>query len=124
MSGIKLMPFPLLEFCSRDATTVRIPYPYGGVCEELIVASAYLPYDSDESPPTKELRDINEHCQSRKKQLTVGCDANAHHILWGSTGTNPRGDSLMGYLVSSKLNILIRGNEPTFVFAIGRRLLS
>jgi hypothetical protein len=31
---------PLLEFCSRDPTTVRITYTYGGVCEELIVASA------------------------------------------------------------------------------------
>jgi hypothetical protein len=58
--------FPLLEFSSRDATTVRITYTYGGVCEELIVASAYLPYDSDEPPPTKEVRDIIEHCQSRK----------------------------------------------------------
>jgi hypothetical protein len=34
---------PLLEFCSRDATMVRITYSYGGGCEELIVASAYLP---------------------------------------------------------------------------------
>jgi hypothetical protein len=83
---------PLLEFCSRDATTVRITYTYGGVCEELIVALAYLPYDSDEPPPAKEVRDIFEHCQSRKKQLIVRCDANAPHILWGSTGTNPRGD--------------------------------
>jgi hypothetical protein len=82
-----------LEFCSRDATTVRITYTYGGVCEELIVASAYLPYDSDEPPPTKEVRDIVEHCQSRKKQLIIGCDANTHHILWGSTGTNPREES-------------------------------
>jgi hypothetical protein len=44
---------PLLEFCSRDATTVRIIYTFGGVCKELIVVSAYLPYDSDEPPPTK-----------------------------------------------------------------------
>jgi hypothetical protein len=34
---------PLLEFCSRNATTTRITYTYGGGCEELIVASAYLP---------------------------------------------------------------------------------
>jgi hypothetical protein len=94
---------PLLEFCSRDATTVRITYAYGKVCEELIVASAYLPCDSDEPPPTKEMRDIIEHCQSRKKQIVVGCDANAHHILWGSTGTNPTGESLMEFLVSSNL---------------------
>jgi hypothetical protein len=104
-----------LEFCSRDATTVRITYTYGGVCEELIDDSPYLPYDSDEPTPTKEVRDIFEHCQSRKKQLIVGCDANAHHILWGSTGTNPRGDSLMEYLVRSNLNILNHGNEPNFV---------
>jgi hypothetical protein len=31
---------------------VRITYLYGGGYEELIVASAYLPYDSDEPPPT------------------------------------------------------------------------
>jgi hypothetical protein len=35
------------------------------------------------------MRDITDHCPSRQKQL-VGCDANAHHILWGNTGTNPR----------------------------------
>jgi hypothetical protein len=92
-----------------------ITYTYGGVCEELIVASDYLPYDSDEPPPTKEVRDIIEHFQSRKKQLIVGYDANAHHTLCSSTGTNPIGDSLMEFLVSSNLNILNRGNEPTFV---------
>jgi hypothetical protein len=46
---------------------VRITYTYGRVCEELIVASAYLPYDSDEPPTNKEIRDIIDHCQSRKK---------------------------------------------------------
>jgi hypothetical protein len=51
-----------------------------GVCEELIVASAYLPYDSDEPPPTKEMKDIIDQCQSRKEQLIIGCDANAHHL--------------------------------------------
>jgi hypothetical protein len=49
-------------------------------------------------------------------QLIMGCDANAHHILWGSTGTNPRGECLMEYnMVSSNLNILNHGNEPNFV---------
>jgi hypothetical protein len=82
--GNQINALPLLEFCSRDATTVRITYTYGGVCEELIVASAYLPYDSDEPPPTKEVRDIIEHCQSRKKQHIVGCDANKHHNCGGA----------------------------------------
>ncbi|PNF19291.1 hypothetical protein B7P43_G07515 [Cryptotermes secundus] len=106
---------PLLELCSRDTTAVRIIYPYRGGSKELIVASFYLSYNSDEPPPTKEMGDIIDYCCSRKKQLIIGCDANAHHILWGSTGTNPRGESLMEFLVSVNLNILNHGNEPTFV---------
>jgi hypothetical protein len=53
------------------------------------------------------------YCHCRKKQLIIRCDANMHHILWGSTGTNPR-ESHMEFLVSSNLNILNHGNEPTF----------
>jgi splicing factor 45 len=90
----------LLELCPRDATTVRLTYTYGGGNRELLVTSAYLPYDSDEPPPTKEVRDNIDYCYSRKKQHIIGCDANTHHTLWGSTGVNPRGVSLMGYLVS------------------------
>jgi hypothetical protein len=33
----------------------------------------------------------------------------------GSTNINPREKNLMEYLVSTKLNILNTGNEPTFV---------
>ncbi|PNF17226.1 hypothetical protein B7P43_G05220 [Cryptotermes secundus] len=106
---------PLLELCSRDTTEVSITYPYQEGSKELIVASVYLPYDSDEPPPTKEMRDIIDYCCSRKKQLIIGCDANAHHTGWGSTGINPRGESLMEFLVSSNLNILNHSNEPTFI---------
>jgi hypothetical protein len=93
---------------------MRITYTYGGRHEELTVASAYLPYDSDEPSPTKELRDITDYCQRRKKHLIIGCDTNTHNTLWGSTSTNPR-ESLMEFLVNSNLNILNHGNEPTFV---------
>jgi hypothetical protein len=93
-----------------------ITYSHGGAYTELIVvASAYQPYDSHEQKPTKEVRDIIDYCHRRKKQFIVGCDANVHHILWGSTGSNPRGESLTEFLVSSKLNILNHSNEPNFV---------
>ncbi|PNF39986.1 hypothetical protein B7P43_G15921 [Cryptotermes secundus] len=108
-------PLPLLEIASTDTTAVRITHPYREGIKELVVASVYLPYDSDEPPPTKELRDIKDYCFSRKKQRIIGCDANVHHILWGSTDTNPRGESLIEFPVSSNLNILNHGNEPTFV---------
>jgi hypothetical protein len=39
--------------CSRDATTVRVIYTYGGSSKELTVTSAYLPYAADEPPPTR-----------------------------------------------------------------------
>jgi hypothetical protein len=97
-------------------------YTRGGSWEEVTIAPAYLPYDSDEPPPTKELRYINNYCGSRKKQLIIGCEANAQHILWGSTGTNPRGESFMD-LESSNLNILNQGNELTFVVH-NRKLLT
>jgi hypothetical protein len=69
---------PLLEISTRDA--VIITYTYCGGCE-LIVASAYLTYDSDEPPRTKEVRDMIDYYYSRKKQLVIGRDANAHHTL-------------------------------------------
>jgi hypothetical protein len=61
------------------------------------------------------MRDITDYCHSRKKQLITECHAKAHHTLWGSTSSNQRGDSLMEFLVSSNLNTLNHGNEPTFV---------
>jgi hypothetical protein len=106
---------PLLEMCSRDATMVRIRYTHSGGCKELIVASAYLPYDPGEPTPTKEVRDNTDYYCSRKKQLIIGCDANSHHTLWGSTSSNSRGESLMEFLVRSNLNILNHGKGPTFV---------
>jgi hypothetical protein len=103
-----------LEFCSRDAITVRMAYKCGGGCEELIIASSYLPHDSDEPLPTEERRNITGYCHSWKNHLIIGCDTNAHHILWGNTGNNPRGESFMEYLATLKLNIN-QGNKPTFV---------
>jgi hypothetical protein len=50
-------------------------------------------------------------------QLIVGCDANAHHIIWSSMDINPRGECLMEYLVSTDHNILNKDNKPTFVIS-------
>jgi hypothetical protein len=107
---------PLLEYCSSDMATVWILYSSGGNQRELIVTSAaYIPQDLDEPPPMKELRDVVDYFSSRKKQLVIECDVNAHHILWGSNDINPREESLVEHLPSSNLYILNQGNEPTFV---------
>ena len=100
---------------SRDVVAVRLSFNRGGSIRDLIITSAYLPYDSDEPPPSGELRDVVNYCCRNNLQLIARCDANTHHIVWGSTGINPRESSLLQYLVSANLNILNKGNEPTFV---------
>jgi hypothetical protein len=109
------MPFHCKR-SSRDITTVRVTYTRGGSKRELIVISAYLPCDSDEPPRSKGFREVVEYCSSNKLQL-IGCDAFAHHIIWGSTDINPRGECLMEYLVSTNLGTLNKGNGHTFVIS-------
>jgi hypothetical protein len=72
--------FPLLEFFSRDVATV-MTYSSEENNRELIVTSAYLSYDSDKPPPSKELEKVIDHCSSNRKLLIIRCDANEHHIL-------------------------------------------
>ena len=109
--------FLLSELCSRDVTTVRVTYIRGGSKRELIVTSAYLSYDSDKPHLSQGLREVIVYCNRNKLQLIVGCDANAQHITCGSTDINLRGECLMEYLVSTNLNILNKGNVPTFVIS-------
>jgi hypothetical protein len=90
---------------------------------ELIVTSVDFPYDADELPPTKEMWDATDYCHGRKIQLILQCDANTHHILWGNTSTNPRGEALMEYLVSLNLSILNQGNEATSVICRRREVI-
>jgi Reverse transcriptase (RNA-dependent DNA polymerase). len=93
----------------------EVTYVSEGTQRQLVVCSAYLPYDKKESPPTRELRDLVAWCEKEKKQLIVGCDANSHHTVWGSSDVNDRGESLLDFLFSYNLEILNVGNEPTFV---------
>jgi hypothetical protein len=104
-------------------TTVMLTNSREGKREKLVVTSAYLPYDSNEPPLTKEMRSVINHCNSSGRQLITGCDANAHHILWGSTDINPRGQSLAEHLVSSNMDSINRGNKPTFVISNRREVI-
>jgi len=53
-------------------------------------------------------------CRAEGTHLIVGCDANSHHTSWGSTNNN-RGESLFNYITANELDIMNRGNKPTFV---------
>ncbi|XP_018405655.1 PREDICTED: uncharacterized protein LOC108782006 [Cyphomyrmex costatus] len=47
--------------------------------------------------------------------LLLGCDANSHHIGWGCSNINPRGESLHKFIMDINLMILNRGTVPTFM---------
>ncbi|XP_048514354.1 uncharacterized protein LOC125501755 [Athalia rosae] len=114
----------LNQFCNRDlvAALVRLKLARGGTTD-MVVASAYLPYDSKDPPPTEELKALVRYCTSEGLELLVGCDANSHHTVWGSSNTNRRGVVLLEYLSLERLEILNRGSKPTFINSLRREVI-
>lgn len=113
---------PVSEFITRDLVAVEVEVLTEGGKQEAICASAYFPDVSDEPPPEEVVRLIN-HCKAKNKQFIIGCDANAHHTVWGSRDINKRGEYLLQYLVANNITILNRGSEPTFVNAVRQEVI-
>ena len=65
--------------------------------------------DTEEPSPSTEMVNLVDYCSTYKYRLIMGCDANAHHICWGSTDINQRGGALLEYLVTTDPDILNRG---------------
>jgi hypothetical protein len=61
-------------FSCRDLVAVLVKYNKEGVQRQLVVCSAYLPYDSEEPPQSRELEELMCYCENEKIQLLVGCD--------------------------------------------------
>lgn len=112
----------ITEHCSQDLVAIRAWIPTLRGEREVVLASAYLPGDSEEIP-TRELVALQEYCQVHNLQWIVGCDVNAHHLVWGSTNTNTRGELLLEYFTIKNIIILNRGNEATFENAVRGEVL-
>ena len=108
-----------LSFCSKD---VDVSTVVGDCRRTTRFSSVYLPYEEPD-PASDMIRDIVQHSAEEKKKIILGIDANAHHILWGSMDLNPRSESLMEYMVSTKLNTLNKGNEPTLLNVTRRQVI-
>lgn len=100
----------LPQFTSRDLVAIQTQVQG----KQVVIASGYFPYSVEDNPPTSEVTQLVEYCQTEKMELLVGLDANAHNILWGSSDTNRRGEALWEFLVEKDLHILNRGSVPTF----------
>lgn len=114
---------PLYHLCNQDLTVIRVCAKLGPQYDNFLVASAYLPYDSATPPPNGELAELIRRSVATNIPLIIGCDANAHHTVWGSTNINKRGKSLFEYLITTNLEILNEGTEPTFVNSIRQEVI-
>lgn len=75
----------------------------------LTTVSAYFPIDNDTIPSGKIQQVVD-----KGDDYIIGCDANAHNVIWGSSDNNERGESLLDYIINKNIIICNRGKEPTF----------
>lgn len=103
----------LRQFTDEDTAVVRVTRTaaQGG---DVLIASCYMP-GTAELPYTDLLTKAVEYSKEENIQIILGCDANSHHTVWGSTDINPRGTLLLQFIADRDLSILNRGNVPTFV---------
>jgi len=90
---------PLMHHCSMDQTAVIIKTSSGKGPGEMILGSAYLPYDDVEFPYPGELERLVMGCRAERTHLITIYDANSHHTSWGSTNIKNRGETLFNYIV-------------------------
>jgi len=115
---------PLTHHCSRDLTAVKIKTSSGRGPREIILGSAYFPYNDVELITPGELDRLVMCCRAEGTHLIIGCDVNSHHTSWGSTNINNRGESTFNYIMANELDIMNRGNRPTFVTSNRKLLIS
>jgi hypothetical protein len=59
-------------FSCRDIVAVLINYNEGEAKRRLIDCSAYLPYDSEDPPPSREFEELLRYCEEENKFTPYG----------------------------------------------------
>jgi hypothetical protein len=107
----------MLMFCSRDVRTARITYSRVGNRTISSWRWHTCPISrTNLHPKKKKMRDVINYCRSRQSSLWA---MSIHTTFYGEQGTdiNPRGWSLVEYLLRPNLDILNTGYKPTFVIS-------
>lgn len=105
----------ITEYSSDDCTVVKVKVTQDLSKVEILMVSAYLPYDPQDMPPTEAVRKVVDYASRTNIPIILGVDANSHNEIWGSSNTNPRGRALLEYVAQTNLDILNKGCEPTFM---------
>lgn len=106
----------LLEFSDKDCVAVKINLSEIEGKREIIICSAYFPgiNEAGRNVISDKLNKLIEYCNSKHIELIVGCDANAHNIIWGSKNDCARGKVLLEYLTTNNLFLVNEGDSPTW----------
>ena len=105
---------PITEFINRDIVAIRMEVPTARGKSIVNIVSAYFPGDEEEAPPSL-ISNFVTRCREQNQHFIIGCDANAHHTVWGSNDINSRGESLLEYISAENIDICNTGNKPTYV---------
>jgi hypothetical protein len=103
---------PLPQFINEDIVAVLVNIQISGEKQIFVLCSSYRA--GDKNVPSHEMQQLVNFCKQERYQLLLGCDSNAHNIVWGSKDTNIRGESFYDYIEGGGLCILNQGSEPTF----------
>lgn len=114
---------PIRQYCTDDLVVAMLRVSINGSTRKIIVASGYMSPERESLPPSADVINLVNYCKTVNLPLLLGCDANSHHTLWGSTDCNPKGHALMDFILSSNLTVLNRGDEPTFVNSVREEVL-
>jgi hypothetical protein len=98
---------------TRDLAAVTADIPTDNGTQKVVVASAYFLFEREIIPPP-EVASLTEFCKLNNIHFIIGCDANAHNIAWGSNDTRNQGEYLLDFINSNNIEILNKGNYPTY----------
>lgn len=116
----------LPDLSNGDLTSIKLYIvEKNGFERQVVICSAYFPCPPLNFPGSSGhlITKVTDYCRSHNLQLIVGCDANAHHLAWGSSNTNTRGVDVMDFITLTNLEVVNVGNEPTFSTVNRREVL-
>ena len=91
----------LSQFSDSDHTTVHLKINDKNKKQhDIILCSIYMPgYSENGNNIVSDiLSNVIIHCSTKKIELIIGCDSNAHHSLWNSINTDTRGENLVDFI--------------------------
>lgn len=109
-------PTMVTQLTNKDQTTVHLIINISGIKIDLLVSSLYMPGPSENGNRiiSKELKDLIAFSKRENSGLIIGCDSNAHNVIWGSEATDIRGEQIMNFAIKNNLHLLNEGLVPTF----------